>query len=86
MENFLLKTASTPISQSDITFTSHSEYGSKYLYYITLLLEAVTLEHYSLLMEGMLAQKVDRRQLQLVVASITPGSLEYHCAETLSTH
>jgi hypothetical protein len=37
-------------------------------------------------MEGMLAQKVNRRQLQLMVASITPGSLEYHCAETLSTY
>jgi hypothetical protein len=32
-------------------------------------------------MEGMLAQKVDGWQLQLMVASITPGSLEYHCTE-----
>lgn len=31
----------------------------------------------------MLAQKVDGRQFQLMVASITPGSLEYHCAEKI---
>jgi hypothetical protein len=48
-------------------------------------MQAVTPVHYSLLMEGMLAQEVDRWQLQLMIASITPGPLEYHCAETLLT-
>jgi hypothetical protein len=36
-------------------------------------------------MEGMLAQKVDGWQFQLMVASIAPGPLENNCAETLLT-
>lgn len=73
------------LTKPDITFASHFKYGSIHLYYVTLLMEAIRPKCYSLLMEGMLAQKVDRRQLQLVVASITPGPLEYHCSES-STH